>query len=47
MEKRPTPSTFKIVPADKTWKETELGPYSRGDPSLDLGDIVLQPAPPQ
>jgi len=47
MEKRPTPCTFKIVPADKAWKETELGPYSRGDPGLDLGDILLQPAPAQ
>jgi hypothetical protein len=47
MEKRPAPCTFKIVPADKAWKETELGPYSRGDPSLDLGDVLLQPAPSQ
>jgi hypothetical protein len=47
MDKDARSCRLKIVPMDKAWQERAVGSFSRGDPTVEVGDIVLQPSSPE
>ncbi|MDP2898102.1 MAG: carboxypeptidase-like regulatory domain-containing protein [bacterium] len=37
----------KVIPVEKTWQEAQIRSSFETGPTVDLGDVVLQPAPPE